>query len=462
MNGTSRTGSPSSRSNPGSCLRLAGASLRCVGALLCLLSAATACAQTVYTWTGALSGDWGTPGNWSPNGVPGATQDGTDIAEFGPSARVAVTVTSAASAFDFGTLKFLSDAPAYTFTLDNPTFDFFIEDGIANQSSTTHPSFTVSSSDCLCIYAGDFADSRITNAGKVLADGPATTAGSASIVNQSGGTVQIEGSDSASATLVNQTGGYVAVGNANWMFGSLSGGGNVNIGPNAVTLGSLNTDDTISGVMYSDNGGSLTKTGTGTLTLRGANTYTGLTTIESGTLEVDGSLLGNGTVVLQGGGLSQAPATLAGSGSVGGVSMDADTFLVAGDANPNTKLTMASLGCNGTNDDVRLRIGNSGSATHGTYLHLISALHAGNCPFLRFLLTGAGEPLVAGESYLIAVMDSATDYTTANLGYVLAVPGYPQAKGHFFVFSSSTFSDIFFMVDDIGDAIFTNGFELFN
>jgi hypothetical protein len=123
---------------------------------------------------------------------------------------------------------------------------------------------------------------------------------------------------------------------------------------------------------------------------------------------------------------------------------------------------MASLGCNGTNDFVRLRIGNSGGATHGTYLQLTSALHVGNCPFLHFRLTGAGEPLVAGESYLIAVMDSATDYTTANLGYVLAVPGYPQAKGHFFVFSSSTFSDIFFMVDDIGDAIFTNGFELFN
>jgi autotransporter-associated beta strand protein len=435
---------------------------RCTITLLGLLWAATACAQTAYTWTGAVSGDWGTSGNWSPNGVPGATQNGTDIAQFGPSARTAVTVTSAASAFDFGTLKFLSNAPAYAFALDDATFDFFIEDGIVNQSSTTHPSFTVSADDCLCIYAGDLADSRITNAGKVLADGSATTAGSAYIVNQSGGTVQIEGSDSSNATLVNATGGYVAVGNSNWMFGSLSGGGNVNIGPNTVTLGHLDTDDTVGGVMYSDSGGSLKKTGVGTLTLSGANTYTGLTTIESGTLEVDGSLLNAGSVVLSGGGLSPSAATLAGGGSVGGVSMDADTFLVAGDAAPNTKLTMASLGCNGTNDYVRLRIGNNGDATHGTYLHLISALHAGNCPFLRFLLTGAGEPLVAGESYLIAVMDSATDYTTANLGYVLSVPGYPQASGHFFVFSSSTFSDIFFIVDDIGDAIFANGFELFN
>jgi len=48
---------------------------------LCFFCASSASAQTTYTWTGAVSGDWGTPGNWSPNGVPGATQNGTDIAD---------------------------------------------------------------------------------------------------------------------------------------------------------------------------------------------------------------------------------------------------------------------------------------------------------------------------------------------------------------------------------------------
>ncbi len=438
------------------------ARLLCIMQIIALWLSPLAYAQTTYTWTGTVSGNWGTASNWNPSGVPGGTQNGTDIAVFGTSSRRAITINDGMSAFDFGTLKFLANAPAYSFALTNSTyFDFFIESGIVNLSTTTRPSFTISAGDCLCVYAGDLANSLITNAGKVLGD-DATTAGSASIVNQSGGTVQIEGSHSENAMIINQTGGYVAVGNSHWNFGSLSGGGNVNMGPNAVTLGYLDTNDSIGGVLDSNNGGSLTKTGSGTLTLTGANTYTGLTTVASGTLEVDGSLLGTGSVILMGGGLAQFPATLAGSGSVGNVSMDADTVLVPGDVNPNTKLTMNTLGCNGSNDNVFLRIGNSGSSTHGTYLQLANAVHQGTCPFLRFWLRGADEPLVAGQSYLIAIMDSATDYTTANLGYVMAVPGYPQATGHFFVFSSSSFSDIFFIVDDLGDSIFRNGFELFN
>ena len=322
------------------------------------------------------------------------------------------------------------------------------------------PDFQHLRGQMLCIYAGDLADSRISNAGHVHVAGSTSSAGSASIVNHSGGDVQIEGSDSQNASIVNETGGYVAVENSNWMFGSLSGGGNVNMGPNAVTLGYLDDDATISGVMDSNNGGSLTKTGVGTLTLTGANTYTGLTTVESGTLEVDGSLLDVSSVILMGGGLSEHPATLAGSGRVGSVSMQDDTYLVAGDANPDTSLTMASIECAGTNNTVYLRIGNnSGGATQGTYLHLIAAVHQGNCPFLRFWLRGAGEPLVAGDGVLIAIMDQVTDYTTDNLGYVMAVPGYPQARGHFLVSTIGSSSVIFFVVDDIGDAIFADGFD---
>ena len=74
--------------------------------------------------------------------------------------------------------------------------------------------------------------------------------------------------------------------------GSLAGDGAVNLGfagAHQLTSGGDNTSTTFSGVL-SGAGGSLNKTGTGTLTLTGTNTYTGGTTISDGTLQI-----GNGT-----------------------------------------------------------------------------------------------------------------------------------------------------------------------
>jgi len=80
--------------------------------------------------------------------------------------------------------------------------------------------------------------------------------------------------------------------------GSLEGSGNAFLGNRNLTVGSLNTSTTFSGVIQDGapgggglTGGSLTKTGTGTLALTGANTYTGATTISGGTLQ-----LGNGGI----------------------------------------------------------------------------------------------------------------------------------------------------------------------
>ena len=59
-------------------------------------------------------------------------------------------------------------------------------------------------------------------------------------------------------------------------------------------------------------GGSLTKQGSGKLTLQAANTYTGTTSITQGTLQVDGSTDAASAVSVLGG------ATLSGDGTVGG------------------------------------------------------------------------------------------------------------------------------------------------
>jgi autotransporter-associated beta strand protein len=96
--------------------------------------------------------------------------------------------------------------------------------------------------------------------------------------------------------------------------GSLAGGGNVFI-LGTLTTGGDNTSTTYSGVLADDPNGdgaaSLTKTGTGTMTLTGANTYTAVTTVNGGTLVVNGSIASSSLTTVN------AAGTLAGTGVVG-------------------------------------------------------------------------------------------------------------------------------------------------
>src|SRR5437660_11615478 len=81
---------------------------------------------------------------------------------------------------------------------------------------------------------------------------------------------------------------------------SIAGNGFLNLGSKNLAVGSNNTSTTFSGVIRDGGlgggaGGSLTKVGTGALTLSGANTYIGGTAISNGTLVVNNfNALGNG------------------------------------------------------------------------------------------------------------------------------------------------------------------------
>ena len=102
--------------------------------------------------------------------------------------------------------------------------------------------------------------------------------------------------------------------------GSLEGSGIVFLGNNNLTVGSRNNNTLFSGVIQ--DGGSLTKIGTGTLTLSGVNTYTGATTVNAGKLAVDGSIMSAVTV--------NSGGTLGGSGTTGSVTVNSGGMVAPG------------------------------------------------------------------------------------------------------------------------------------
>ena len=116
--------------------------------------------------------------------------------------------------------------------------------------------------------------------------------------------------------------------------GSLEGDGLVFLGANALTFGSNNFSTTFSGVISDSGPGSLVKTGNGKFTLSGANTYTGGTTINAGTLLITnrrGSGTGSGPVQINGG-------KLGGTGKIGsnvivGDGSGPEAFLTPGTTN---------------------------------------------------------------------------------------------------------------------------------
>ena len=90
----------------------------------------------------------------------------------------------------------------------------------------------------------------------------------------------------------------ISLSNSGMASGSVEGSGDVFLGSKNLAIGTNNLDSLFAGVLR-DGGlvagtlGSLTKTGSGKLTLYGDNLYSGATTVSGGTLCVAGSIAGD-------------------------------------------------------------------------------------------------------------------------------------------------------------------------
>jgi autotransporter-associated beta strand protein len=150
----------------------------------------------------------------------------------------------------------------------------------------------------------------------------------------------------------------------------------------------------ISGVVadFQSTGSSLTQQGTGTITLTNANTYSGNTTVASGTLAIgNDAALGTSTLVL---GNNTAPATVAASGGPHAVANN--VTLSSSAANPGTIGGSQNLTINGSfsngNTDGYLAVTNSASSTLAGPVYLSSSTAAGR----TLHVTGTGNLLISG------------------------------------------------------------------
>lgn len=171
-------------------------------------------------------------------------------------------------------MEFYNTSTAGSATITNNAFLNFFD-------TSTAGSATITNSGNLNFNDNSNAGSATITSNGTLTFRDTSTAGSATITNS--GTLRfLDVSSGGNAAIISQAGGTVDISgvDTSTTAGSIAGAGDFILGSNRLIVGSNDLTTEVSGVI-SGIGGRLDKTGAGTLTLTGANTYTGGTTITS-------------------------------------------------------------------------------------------------------------------------------------------------------------------------------------
>ncbi|MBD0416583.1 autotransporter outer membrane beta-barrel domain-containing protein [Oryzicola mucosus] len=136
-------------------------------------------------------------------------------------------------------------------------------------------------------------NATVNNGGQLELSGNATAGSSSILTGPNGTTIFSERSSGGTAALETDAGGVVDFSGVTAgliTVGSIQGPGDYRLGGVSLQVGGNNLSTTVDGVisdggLAGGSGGSLVKVGTGTLTLGGENSYTGVTLIRNGVLQ---------------------------------------------------------------------------------------------------------------------------------------------------------------------------------
>ncbi|MBS0346675.1 MAG: DUF4347 domain-containing protein [Proteobacteria bacterium] len=185
-----------------------------------------------------------------------------------------------------------------------------------------------------------------TGAGTLTLSGANTYTGTTTV--SAGGLTTGAANVIADTSAVSVASGATLTLGGNETVGSLAGAGTVALGANTLTTGADNTSTDFSGVISGTGG--IAKTGSGTFTLSGSNTYSGTTTINAGTLTASGgaAIADTSAVTVASGATltlsnDETVGSLAGAGAV---TLGTNT-LTTGGANTSTTFSGAIGGSGG-------------------------------------------------------------------------------------------------------------------